>query len=119
MHDRTHSLSLAALLLSSRYALTPAAPDFETALDLLRNDVTRLCVAGGVAPGDLGPAECMLPNLLALRAVARRRSAGAPPAARPHASSPQSDDAAVPESASPRSIAQTSISPIFPSGSFA
>ena len=33
---------------ASRYALTPAAPDFETALDLLRNDVTRLCVEGGV-----------------------------------------------------------------------
>ena len=33
---------------AARYALTPAAPDFETALDLLRNDVTRLCVEGGV-----------------------------------------------------------------------
>ena len=94
---------------ASRYALTPAAPDFETALDLLRNDVTRLCVEGGVAPGDLGPAECMLPNLLALRAVARRRAAGAPPAARPHASSPQSDDAAVPEEpSSPRERAASS-----------
>ena len=63
-----------------------------------------------VAPGDLGPAECMLPNLLALRAVARRRAAGAPPAARPHASSPQSDDdAAVPEEpSSPRERAASS-----------
>ena len=40
----THDDAAAA----SRYALTPAAPDFETALDLLRNDVTRLCVEGGV-----------------------------------------------------------------------
>ena len=84
---------------AARYALTPAAPDFETALDLLRNDVTRLCVEAGVAPGVelFRPGGASLPNLLALRAVARRRAAGAPPAARPHASSPQSDDAAVPE----------------------
>lgn len=95
-----------ASAISSRYVLAPAAADFATALDLLRNDVTRLCLEGGVAPAELGPAECILPNLLALWAVARR--AGAPLVAGRSASSPQAEDASVPEEPpSPRERAES------------
>ncbi|KAJ8599778.1 hypothetical protein CTAYLR_003440 [Chrysophaeum taylorii] len=62
-----------------RYPLAPPevqAPvrdhdTFATALQLLQNDVTHVCVKAGVPPADLWPAEAILLNLVELRDKAR------------------------------------------------
>ena len=58
-----------------RYKLLPPrardeADDFATALQLLQNDVTHLCVKAGAPPDALWPAEALLLNLATLRDAA-------------------------------------------------
>lgn len=58
-----------------RYPLSPPADSqnlkdadaFATALNLLQNDVTHVCVKAGVPPHELWPAEAILLNLVELR----------------------------------------------------
>lgn len=58
-----------------RYPLAPPEPGapakdhdaFATALHLLQNDVTHVCVKAGLPPNELWPAEAILLNLLQLR----------------------------------------------------
>ena len=97
-----------------RYALLPprtrdGADDFATALHLLQNDVTRLCVEAGAPPDALWPAEALLLNLATLRdaasdraaAEAAGRSGGAPTPRAPGTVDSRSIDAPRPTSFAP------------------
>lgn len=89
-----------------RYALAPpeaaaSKPDhdaFATALHLLQNNVTHVCVKAGVPASDLWPAEAILLNLIVLRDRARdelAKSAGNDKLLQelPHATASSSDAA--------------------------